>query len=233
MSTVLILGASGYLGLPLAKSRLRSGNYIVYGLARTPAKAKTLAQNEIVPVIGDVTDPNSFNRLISSVPIDVVIDATSAYEAAGILLSIVTAASKSRISTLAKESSAGPNLGFVYISGSSVHGNQNTPVSDTVPPGTTLANGKPATAVGWRPAHEQCILAARDVPDVAIVHLGLEHLFWPLARGRQERQHRDNPGPCGARPSIVHLDDAVSGVRRSMACWAIGRSLISWEKPCF
>ena len=222
MPTVLILGATGYLGLPLAKSLLRSGNYTVYGLARTPAKAKTLVQNEIFPVIGDVSDPSSFTHLISSAPIDVVIDATSAYEGAGALLDAITAASKSRISTLAKEGSTGPKLGFVYISGSWVHGNQNTPTSDTVPPGTTLAKGKPATAVGWRPAHEQAILAARDVLDVAIVRpsqmYGGTSWVWStyfgplLAAGKSgSTETIQVPADSTARPSIVHVDDVVSG----------------------
>ena len=38
MPTVLVLGATGYLGLPFAQSLLRSGSYTVYGLARSPEK---------------------------------------------------------------------------------------------------------------------------------------------------------------------------------------------------
>ena len=223
MPTALILGATGYLGLPLAKSLLRSGNYTVYGLARTPAKAKTLVQNEVVPVIGDVSDPSSFTHLISSVPIDVVIDATSAYETAPEILKAVSAASKSRIATLAKEGSSVPKLGFVYISGSWVHGNHTTPVSDTVPPGTSLAKAKPATAVGWRPAHEQSILAARDVLDVAIVRPSQMYggtswvwntYFGPLlAAGKSgSTETIQVPADSTARPSIVHVEDVVSGV---------------------
>lgn len=41
MPTVLVLGATGYIGLPFAQSLLRSGNYTVYGLARSPEKGKT------------------------------------------------------------------------------------------------------------------------------------------------------------------------------------------------
>lgn len=223
MPTVLILGATGYLGLPLAKSLLRSGNYTVYGLARTPAKAKTLVQNEVIPVIGDVSDPSKFTHLISSVPIDVVIDATSAYEAASGILSAVSAASKSRMATLAKEGSSVPKLGFVYLSGTWVHGNHDAPVSDMVPPGTSLAKAKPATAVGWRPAHEQSILAARDVLDVAIVRpsqiYGGTSWVWNtyfgplLSAGKSgSTEPIQVPADLNARPSIVHVDDVVSGV---------------------
>ena len=43
MPNVLILGATGSVGLPLAQSLTRSGAYIVYGLARSAAKARLLA----------------------------------------------------------------------------------------------------------------------------------------------------------------------------------------------
>ena len=223
MPTVLILGATGYFGLPLAKSLLRSGDYTVYGLARSPAKAKTLVQNEIIPLIGDVSDPSSFTHLISSAPIDVVIDTTSAYEGAGALFDVIKAASKSRITTLTNDGSSGPKLGFVYVSGTWVHGNQDTPTSDTIPPGTSLAKGKPATAAGWRPAHEQAILASRDVLDVAIVrpsqmYGGTSWIFGthfgPLFAAAKSGSSDPIaiPADSTARPNVVHVDDVVSGV---------------------
>lgn len=149
MPTVLILGATGYLSLPVAQSLLRSGNYTVYGLARTSAKAKTLAANEISPVVGDVTDTSTFTHLISSIPIDIVIDAASAYEAAPGILKAIAAASKSRIEKLANENAPNcPKMGFVYVSGSWVHGSVNGPVSDMIPAGTSLSKGDTCHC-GW------------------------------------------------------------------------------------
>ncbi|KAL9051503.1 MAG: hypothetical protein Q9162_005976 [Coniocarpon cinnabarinum] len=190
MPSALILGATGYLGLPLAQSLLRSGNYSVYGLARNSEKAKTLTKNEITPVIGDVNDPSSVSSVLSSAPIDLVIDATSAYESASGILKAVADASKSRMSKLGKENAPNvPKIGFVYISGSWVHGSVDGPVSEMLVPGTSMAKGKPAVAVGWRPAHEQAILRSQDVLDVAIV-----------------------PADVDSRPGIIHVDDVVSGV---------------------
>lgn len=223
MPTALILGATGYLGLPLAQSLLRSGNYTVYGLARSAAKAKTLTQNEIIPVIGDVSDPSTFTNLISSVPIDVVIDTTSAYESASTLLNALIAASKTRIATLSKGGAVGPKLGFVYISGVWVHGDTgDTPASDTIPPSSGLAKGTPAKAVGWRPAHEQAILAARDVLDVAVVRPAqiygrtgwLWSTYWGAMLGAAKSGSTEPfqvPADFNSRPAIAHLDDIVSG----------------------
>ena len=223
MPTVLILGATGYLGLPLAQSLLRSGNYTVYGLARSAAKAKTLTQNEIIPVIGDVSDPSTFTNLISSVPIDVVIDTTSAYESASTLLDALIAASKSRKAALSKEGAVGPKLGFVYISGTWAHGDTgDTPVSDTIPPNTSLAKGTPPRAVGWRPAHERAVLAARDVLDVAIVRPAevygrtswLFSTYWSAmleAAKSGSTQPFQVPANFDSRPAVIHVDDVVSG----------------------
>ena len=48
MPRILIVGATGYVGHALALSLVRSGNHIVYGIARNDAKARSLAQDEIV-----------------------------------------------------------------------------------------------------------------------------------------------------------------------------------------
>lgn len=224
MPTALILGATGYLGLPLAQALLRSGNYTVYGLARSAAKAKMLTQNEIIPVTGDVTEPSTFTDLISSVPIDVIIDTTQAYEAAPTLLKALADASKMRMATLAKDGAVGPKLGFVYVSGSWVHGDVGNKVtSDTVPPNTALAKGTPAKAVGWRPGHEQAILASRDLLDVAIVRPGqiygrtgwLWSTHWGAMLGAAKSGSTEPfqvPADYDSRPAIVHVDDAVSGL---------------------
>ncbi|KAL9082933.1 MAG: hypothetical protein Q9159_006089 [Coniocarpon cinnabarinum] len=224
MPSALILGATGYLGLPLAQSLLRSGNYSVYGLARNSEKAKTLTKNEITPVIGDVNDPSSFSAVLSSAPIDLLIDATSAYESASGILKAVADASKSRMSKLGKENAPNvPKIGFVYISGSWVHGSVDSPVSETIVPGTSMAKGKPAVAVGWRPAHEQAILSSQDVLDVAIVRphqiYGRSCWVWSAHWGLVQEAAKSGssqpikvPADVDSRPGIIHVDDVVSGV---------------------
>ena len=58
MPRILILGATGYIGNNLCNLLVRSGQHTVYGLARTPEKAKWLARQEIIPVLesNDILD---------------------------------------------------------------------------------------------------------------------------------------------------------------------------------
>jgi shikimate 5-dehydrogenase len=43
MPNILILGATGYIGQAVAHALTSSGSHTVYGLARTPSKAKLLS----------------------------------------------------------------------------------------------------------------------------------------------------------------------------------------------
>ena len=223
MPTVLVLGATGYIGLQFSQSLLRSGNYTVYGLARTADKARTLTINEITPIIGDLNDTAQLTSLISSTPIDIVVDTTSAYESAAPLLEALISVSKSRIQTLANEGYATPKLGFVYISGTWVQGAPETPVSDLHPVGSSLSKSAPPDISAWRPKHEQAILAARDVLDVAIVRpsqvYGRAGWIWsswwgPLLEAKKNKTTKavEIPTKPASRPAIVHLDDVVSGM---------------------
>ncbi|KAI0450473.1 hypothetical protein F5B21DRAFT_490629 [Xylaria acuta] len=171
MPKVLILGA-GYLGLAVGQALLRSGNHSVFATTRNGDKVKSLTANEIIPIKGDATDSKFLIHVIAAYHIDVVIDTTQAYGDAGSILSSIVQAARNRVDTLAKDKAIGPKLGFIYTSGSWVHGSPDRRVSDVTVPGTSLAPAKPATAVGWRPAHEQAILAARDVLDVAVLRPG-------------------------------------------------------------
>ncbi len=221
MPNVLILGGTGYLGLSLGQSLLRSGNYSVWGLARTAEKAKLLTTNEINPVVGDVSDPATITSAIAKASIDVVIDATSAYEQASTILKAVIQASKARRDALTKEGAVGPKLGFVYTSGSWVHGSPKERVSDLTPVGNSLASSKPATAVSWRPGHEQAILAARDTLNIAILRPGAMYgrtswvwgTWWGGVLAASKSGSMDAiqvPADCEAVTGCIHVDDVVS-----------------------
>ena len=60
---------------------------------------------------------DKITQLITSVPIDIVVDTTFPNESAGPLLETLVAVSQSRIQTLGKEGFSAPKLGFVYVSG--------------------------------------------------------------------------------------------------------------------
>ena len=79
MPRILILGATGYIGNNLCNLLVHSGQHTVYGLARTPEKAKWLARQEIIPVLSSdpVNDPSAYFAVLRSAPIDVVVDLTT------------------------------------------------------------------------------------------------------------------------------------------------------------
>src|SRR5437016_12357656 len=61
---VLVTGATGYIGFAVAAALRRAGHRVL-GLARSEAKARRLTQHEIDPVMGDLTDPNTYLEVAS------------------------------------------------------------------------------------------------------------------------------------------------------------------------
>lgn len=219
MPNVLLIGGSGFLGQALGLALLRTGNYSVFGTARSAEKAKALVGQEITPVEGEATDPKFLTRAIDDHHIDTVIDVSQAYEQAGTILATVVEAAKRRAEALAGDGAVGPKLGFIYTSGSWVHGSPGPRrrVGDTWVPGTAGHPSRPATAVGWRPAHEQAILAAREVLDVAVLRPSTIYgrsswvlgTYWGPLLGALGDDKAPVRVPCdaGATAGVVHVDD--------------------------
>ncbi|KAL5358548.1 hypothetical protein BJX96DRAFT_183016 [Aspergillus floccosus] len=227
MPNILVLGATGYIGLALAQSLLRSGTYTVWGTARTAEKARLLMKHEIIPVEIKVIDSTTLSGIITANMIDVVVDASSAYDQAGDILAGVLHAAKNQRQSLSDEGMVGPRLGFVYISGTWVHGSPSCRVSDLSPVGSRQSKGKPAEVAAWRPSHEQAILATRDILDVAILRpgdiygrssSGFGSLWMPL----QDALDSGLGGPIqvpveiSARVATIHIDDAASGLHAAI-----------------
>ncbi len=217
MPRILVLGATGYIGSALASSLLRS-DHKVYGLARTPAKANQLARLEIIPVLGSVQDSSAYIQLIKTAHIDVVVDCASANLESAKILSDVKAAGEERLKQ------GGAKLGFVYTSGTFVHGSSHEPCSDLDPVGTEYAKAKPPRLVAWRPQMERDVLSARDVLDTVVVRpalvYGRDHAIWGSFFGPVlEAATRGDDGAVRIpleptdRPSLVHVDDVAEGLR--------------------
>ena len=60
---VFVTGASGFIGNAVAR-RYAAAGYQVYGLTRSADKSKSLFQNEITPIIGDVNKPETYEKII-------------------------------------------------------------------------------------------------------------------------------------------------------------------------
>ncbi|KZF25931.1 NAD(P)-binding protein [Xylona heveae TC161] len=162
MVKVLIIGATGYLGLALSQSLLRSGGYKVWGIARTSEKARQLALEEITPVEcpDPVNSPEAYLSVIRDERIDIVVDVAGTYQDSAKILSDLVRAGKERLASYERNRTRGPKLGFVYCSGAWVHGSTLEPVSDLTPVGTDDAPAPPSKIVAFRPAIEQAVLAA-------------------------------------------------------------------------
>ncbi|KAJ2983218.1 hypothetical protein NQ176_g844 [Zarea fungicola] len=220
MSNILILGGTGYLGLALAQALLRTGNYTVFSSTRDSKKVATLVENEIVPVVGEFRDPSFIKSAIAKHRINVVVDVSQGYEDASFILQQVIEASNDQRQSWSAENAVGPKLGFVYCSGTWVHGSVgDVRVNDSVIPDTTSAVDKPATMVSWRPGHEQAVVAARDVLNTAVIRPGTVYgrgswiwaNWWEplITSSTGATDVIAIPADKDTQPGIVHVDDAA------------------------
>lgn len=230
MPHVLILGATGIIGNALAQSLVRSGNHIVYGLARSPAKAKGLALQEIIPVLGSVQEPKGIEDLLEQHPeISVVVDAAAVYGESSTVLKLIIDASQKRLAKYKEVGvPAGPKLGYVYVSGMWLHGSSHNVVSDQDPfVGTSATPTPPVNMVAWRPEIERMVFApeTREVLDTAIVRpaltFGGPSGIWtgPLMAALQAARAEPQPekvqiqlDPEGTA-ALAHVDDVATGIQ--------------------
>lgn len=219
MRRILIIGATGFIGGALAQSLLRSGQYQVYGLARSPDKARQLQSLEIQPVLGSVDDCSNYLELIRSHGIDTVVDAGGANAGSARILVDLADLARQRSPTL-------PKLAFLYVSGTFVHGSSEQLVSDLTPVGTADAPAPPAQLVEWRVGLERQILAARDLLDVCIVRPALVYGRQSRVLGRwfdpiiQAVKEGKDVARIKALPEsfagLVHVDDVASGLHAAV-----------------
>jgi nucleoside-diphosphate-sugar epimerase len=100
---VFVTGATGYIGGSIA-ARLRQAGHEVLGLARTSAKAATLAERGIVPVRGTLDDTELL--VATGREVDAIVNAASSDHRAAVLACL--------------QALAGTGKPFVHTSGSSI-----------------------------------------------------------------------------------------------------------------
>lgn len=228
MTKVLILGATGYVGKRLAETLVRSGQHRVYGIARSEAKAKTLVLAEVIPIIcpDPVNEPKAYMDAIRHHRIEVIVDVAGAFQDTAKFLSHAKEISQERLDNHAAAGIKGPKLGFIYCSGTWVHGSSNVPQSDLDIVGPTAVT-PPRALVAWRVGLENSILSSSDVLDVAILRpaliYGHENTIWtpfilPLLKtARSGSSESINiPLEADSRPALIHVDDVATGFQKAI-----------------
>lgn len=77
MPNVLVLAAGGLIGTAVSSAFRRAG-FRVFGLIRTESHAQYLLANEVIPVIGDISKPETYIEVIKKC--SVVVDASGTSE---------------------------------------------------------------------------------------------------------------------------------------------------------
>jgi nucleoside-diphosphate-sugar epimerase len=228
MTKVLILGATGYVGKRVAETLVRSGQHRVYGIARSEAKAKTLALAEVIPIIcpDPVNEPEAYMDAVRNHHIEVIVDVAGANHDTAKFLSHAKLIGQERLDSYAAAGIRGPKLGFIYCSGTWVHGSSNTPVTDLDIVGPNAIT-PPRALTAWRVDLENSILSASDVLDVAVLRpaliYGHENTIWtpfilPLLKAARSGDSASVNVPLEAdsRPALIHVDDVATGFQKAI-----------------
>jgi nucleoside-diphosphate-sugar epimerase len=151
---VFITGATGYIGNSVAQAFRRAGHK-VYGLTRNAEKGKLLIKNEIVPVIGSMQNPSSYNKIASEC--DVIVHAAADYH--NNLSEIDKNTVKELINTVKK---TGEIKKLIYTSGTWIYGsNNNVIINETSTP-------NPIKIVKWRPEIDDIVISNPFINGVVI-----------------------------------------------------------------
>ncbi|EAZ62772.2 predicted protein [Scheffersomyces stipitis CBS 6054] len=154
---VLLVGATGYIGHQAALA-LRRNNYLVYGLARSEAKAVFLAKDELIPIIGTGEKPDYLDEIVTH-EIHTVIDFTGTPTSTADILE--------KLQSIVTEKKFKVN--FIYISGIWVHGDSSEKVTEADKP----VIEKVGSLVKYRVALEEKILSLKDIIPSIIIRPGI------------------------------------------------------------
>lgn len=200
MSSVFVLGASGYIGNAVARD-FASRGYRVYGLVRSEEKANILRKQEIIPVIGKAQETNTWEKIASSV--DTIVEAISDFQD----FSTAPTVQKVLIDILQKHK----GINVIYTSGVWVYGNTTQVVDEH----STL---NPPDLVKARVPFEKAYTEAGAIvlrPGCVYGHEGSLTGSWfkSIKEGKAEF-----PGNASNLPhwAFVHVDDLADGFVRTV-----------------
>ncbi len=150
---VFITGATGYIGLNVSQAFRRAGHSVI-GLVLDLSHADMLEKNEIIPLVGDLRQPETYRNAALDCDVLVHCAADPHDWAASDRLTIQTMIS-------ASQASAQPKT-VIFTSGSWVYGNSNGKAVDETAPLSPIQIGS------HRPAIEQMLLSADHTRGLAI-----------------------------------------------------------------
>ncbi len=202
---VFVTGATGYVGSPVARALRRAG-HAVWGLTRSAAKARQLAQHEIQPVIGDLANPKSYEEIAARCAVLV----HAAFESSADGVGKDEIAVRALLETGRR--GAAPKT-LIFTSGVWVHGDTGAGMVDETTP------LDPIPLVAWRPAHEQRVLQAAGVRGLVIrpgcVYGGAGGLTGAWFAGASTGQPPQVVGNGRNRWAMVHADDLADAYVRA------------------
>ncbi|KAG0028360.1 hypothetical protein BGZ81_004811 [Podila clonocystis] len=213
MVKILVIGASGYIGLRVVQ-HLRRADHIVYGATRSAANATLLSENEAIPVPGTIDD---WVKTIKTEHIDTVVDLAGDYDGIKNIVEPILRAAKER------ESHFGNRLNYIYISGIWLHGSGHKYIDELTPTGLKVSPNQPPALIAWRPNLERELLKYQDHLNIVILRPSLVYggtgNNWDLYFSQiysQIQASADAPLKLAAKPEgafgLIHLDDVGSAV---------------------
>jgi nucleoside-diphosphate-sugar epimerase len=187
-SSVVVVGAAGYIGQAVALAYRRAG-FKVTGVVRNEEKAKVLKQHEVNVVVGDLKTPDSFKDVLKTAV--VVVDAVGDDE--GKLLEKLVEVTKGR----------SPKPLYIFTSGVLVYGDHQHVVDETHP--------LESTHLAQRAAFSNKVLSSSDVRGVVIlpgfVYGGASGVLGDLIFNIKENDDLTLIGRREKRWSYVHIED--------------------------
>jgi nucleoside-diphosphate-sugar epimerase len=202
---VFITGATGYLGLGVAQAFRRAG-YEVFGLCRSAEKARLLAREEVLPVMGELGQPQTYQ--------DAAAECSTLVHAAADLAKGMVGPDKAAVEALLAAAARGARpKTFLYTSGVWVLGNTGESAVDETTP------IQPLPLVAWRPAHELMVQNATVVRGIVLrpgcVYGKSGGMTGNWFEGAHKKKEMTVVGDGRNRWAMVHVDDLADAYVRA------------------
>ncbi len=161
---ILLTGATGYVGLAVLEGLVRAGHEVT-GLARNAEKARVVSTRGGHPLIGDLSDPESYRD--ATLLQDGIIHAGFESSARGPAVDRTSVETMLAVLQAPRRDAGRAPRFLIYTSGIWVLGPRLTPAAEDAPL-------NPVALVSWRPAHERLVLeAAADGLRTIVIRPGI------------------------------------------------------------